>query len=998
VAERALPDLVSRIKVDTSALGRAQAAARAMGTEITRSTKDAASALALVGTHSTAAGTALKETGGHAQTAAGGLRATAASAKEAGEASRTTTGHMTALTGSLNAVHQSSTRVTGALGSIASTALGFGVATAGANLLGGAMGFLQNATVGMNASLETSTLQFKSLGLSGAEAKQHVQDLFEFAKATPFETRPIINASRQLEVFGGRALDTTANLKLFGDTAAATNAPLEQVTFWIGRLYAAAKTGRPFGEALQNLQELGVISPEATAKLEALSSSGAKLDQVWPILTGDLQRFNGAMQAQAGTWQGLTSTISDAINITSSTVLRPFFREAEEGLKHLADLLGSDQVKAGAEKLALNIKAGFDSAIGAIQRFWQTFGPALKAAADFINDHLVPVLTGLPSDIKAVIDEFNRLPEPIRAVISPASELAAHFGDIQDALGKLSKAIQDFSRLGGVGTDPTAVIRVGLKDLGVSASDADTASKPLAGTWTTLAYIWKDLSDNVLPKFNSELKEFTKGLNDNQAAVKGVQKDLDLLGINGKAALLGLGVGFILLSPLITGAITAFGLLGAAITLLEPIVRRLGQIVGEVMFLILNYVTTYLEAARTFIQTWANFIAAVFRFWGDFLVGEIRIVTDLILGRWTQAWTDVKNTALILWADIQRGAGGLAGGLSATFWAIADGAGRAMYSLAGNMAGGLNQALGAVNRFISLVDAALGPFGVHVGQVGYIAAPNVGINVQPHAEGGIFSNPHLGLVGEGGPEAIIPLGGGGGSRAVNLWRQAGQALGICTDCMGRGASGLGAGCLQCLEWVSNVTGLFRGVPAAKDLVPYINSSHPAPGEIFVSTLGAWGHTGFVTGPNRVRDANWVPCTVADHALSDIPYIAGYINLGDKILAGLAGALGGLFDIRGMITPFINQALGGLGGWPGTVARGVMLQAVEGIVRRFDDGGTLSPGLNMVYNGLGHPERLRPEDSGWGGGYNITFNISGVSDPEMVAAAVDARLSKYITQT
>ncbi len=46
----------------------------------------------------------------------------------------------------------------------------------------------------------------------------------------------------------------------------------------------------------------------------------------------------------------------------------------------------------------------------------------------------------------------------------------------------------------------------------------------------------------------------------------------------------------------------------------------------------------------------------------------------------------------------------------------------------------------------------------------------------PHALGGIFTEPHLGLVAEAGPEAIIPLDGS--QNAKNLWQEAGESLGF----------------------------------------------------------------------------------------------------------------------------------------------------------------------------------------------------------------------------
>ena len=48
-----------------------------------------------------------------------------------------------------------------------------------------------------------------------------------------------------------------------------------------------------------------------------------------------------------------------------------------------------------------------------------------------------------------------------------------------------------------------------------------------------------------------------------------------------------------------------------------------------------------------------------------------------------------------------------------------------------------------------------------------------------HAAGGIFDEPHLGMVAEAGPEAIIPLDGSG--NAMELWQEAGKRLGALND-------------------------------------------------------------------------------------------------------------------------------------------------------------------------------------------------------------------------
>ena len=55
---------------------------------------------------------------------------------------------------------------------------------------------------------------------------------------------------------------------------------------------------------------------------------------------------------------------------------------------------------------------------------------------------------------------------------------------------------------------------------------------------------------------------------------------------------------------------------------------------------------------------------------------------------------------------------------------------------------------------------------------------NAPLTPQPHATGGIFSQPHLGLVAEAGREAVIPLEDR--VRGLPLWIEAGRELGMLT--------------------------------------------------------------------------------------------------------------------------------------------------------------------------------------------------------------------------
>jgi TP901 family phage tail tape measure protein len=64
--------------------------------------------------------------------------------------------------------------------------------------------------------------------------------------------------------------------------------------------------------------------------------------------------------------------------------------------------------------------------------------------------------------------------------------------------------------------------------------------------------------------------------------------------------------------------------------------------------------------------------------------------------------------------------------------------------------------------------------------ISFFHSPDIGISdtVVPKAMGGIISHPQLSLVGEAGPEVIIPLSSRIRGRALDLWQQTGKYLGI----------------------------------------------------------------------------------------------------------------------------------------------------------------------------------------------------------------------------
>ena len=92
-----------------------------------------------------------------------------------------------------------------------------------------------------------------------------------------------------------------------------------------------------------------------------------------------------------------------------------------------------------------------------------------------------------------------------------------------------------------------------------------------------------------------------------------------------------------------------------------------------------------------------------------------------------------------------------------------------------------SQIIAAWNAMKAVVSATVtANFVLNISTVG-------GMGAIPHAEGGILNEPHIGLVAEAGPEAVIPLSPSKRARGIEVFKKAGEVLGF-KDSSGNGAA------------------------------------------------------------------------------------------------------------------------------------------------------------------------------------------------------------------
>lgn len=363
--------------------------------------------------------------------------------------------------------------IEGAVGSFA----GFFTATTVMRGLGTAFGLAKGAAVDMNSSLETTTLQFETLFGNADQAREHVKSLFEFAKRTPFETGPVIEASKQLQVFGGVALNTQKTLTLVGDAAAATGAPINELATWTGRLYASLQAGRPFGEAAQRLSELAVLSPQARLEMEKLQAQGASAQQIFARFEAQLGQFAGAMDKQASTLDGLTSTIKDSFKLLAAEGLKPVFDAIKQGASQLVGVLSDARTQAAVKQFGEGLRSTMSTGITLIGHLVQGAG--------------------------AVVSAFQALPGPVQTALGVAAAgfavggpLLAGITSAIGGLGRLAEAARVLASAESLGALATS-----LKNLGAAFSNLSTTALIARGGLIAVAAGLGILTGQGLVKF-----------------------------------------------------------------------------------------------------------------------------------------------------------------------------------------------------------------------------------------------------------------------------------------------------------------------------------------------------------------------------------------------------------------------------------------------------------------------------------------------------------------
>jgi len=636
------------------------------------------------------------------------------------------------------------------------------------------------------AAMEQANISFTTLLGSGKQAQTFLGDLSKFAAATPFELPGLVDASRQLLGAGAAAKDVIPTLTAFGDASGALGLTQDQFNHIMLATTQAMSAGTLHAGDLLQMTEAGLpvwkLMSEALGKpvstLKAMSEKGQLLSKdVLPKLQAQMEKdYGGAMGKQSQTLSGLWSTLMDTFNQGMAKAIIPMEPMLRSLIPKAANVMGTALTSLGT-----GASQFFGGLSGNVKRMNQSdrpklelFGLGIRAMGQAFQDG------GVTS--KGFIGVMERIGVVLRQVA----------GVVQGALKQAMTWIRTNGPkiFSGLLTSVENLASVALP-LVIQAWEA--FRKPLQ---TVMQFIINTALPAItaftgwLERYGSIIRIAAVGIGAVVIAMKAwalaqwlitaatgawttAQLALD-------AAMAANPIGLIVLA--VIGLVAAFVYAYKNSETFRNIVNGAFTAVKNVIMGVFNWVkSNWPYLLGILIGPFGLAVAVIYKHWSsirqgatdvkNWIVGAFNSVVSFITGLGPRMLTAGKGFMKSLWDGIRSGVGNVGGFVADLGSAIRNGVNGLLH----------------LPIHIPVIDT-------HIPGVGKVGGETL---IPALAKGGIVTSPTLAMVGEAGPEAVIPLnrakaGFGGGditiqvSGALDPTAVGRQIAGILEQYVGRG--------------------------------------------------------------------------------------------------------------------------------------------------------------------------------------------------------------------
>ncbi len=369
--------------------------------------------------------------------------------------------------------------------------------------------------IALGGSMEQTKIAFTTMLGSAEAADEMVRGLWDFAARTPFEFAGLTEATRRLLAYGFAAEDIIPTMTAIGDAVSALGggaAEIDRVTLAIGQMQAKGKVS---GEEMRQLAELGIPAWEMLA-----DAIGVSIPEAMKMAE------KGAIDAQTGIsaiLSGMEARFKGSMDVQSQTLLG-LWSTAKDNVSGVLRSLGEELVETFDLKTklagAIEWLGGFQEALGEgglKGAFEATFGEGTRIAIMSIAGAITAAL--VPSLIAAAKAAWA-----LMAPLWPFLLIGAAIGGLGYLLSRAPKGdpAAQAARLEQAQKRVTDVARQGAEQ----AEVLNLASGDLARTQEALGVQFKDTAPAV-ETMNSLIVEVKNSIEGLKPSFEGLIPPLD---------------------------------------------------------------------------------------------------------------------------------------------------------------------------------------------------------------------------------------------------------------------------------------------------------------------------------------------------------------------------------------------------------------------------------------------------------------------------------------
>lgn len=382
------------------------------------------------------------------------------------------------------------------------------VAVGGLGVAGAVMG------VKVAASMENARIGFTTMLGSAEKADRFLKKLADFAARTPFEFPELQQASSSLIAAGFHANKIIPIMTTLGDVTSGVGTGSEGIQRATVALQQMSAAGRITGEDLNQLRDAGIpvfdlltaATGKSTAEIAKMAQAGTlgrkEMQELFRALeTGNgLERFNGLMEKQAQSLNGLWSTFKDTLGMGLANAITPLIPLLKDGLGRASEFLAAALAKVPV-------------AIGAIGDAYDAVAPRIQKLIAYVRDDLIPAWTKFAQQVGPALSAS------LRSIAASVDDLASTFTNGRSKSEGMGNSLVALAKIGPVVAAELRLIAVNVKVL-VEAFEISTIAV------RTFARVAANLIDDFLGTFLGMVT----------AVLRGTANVADALGMDSLAA------------------------------------------------------------------------------------------------------------------------------------------------------------------------------------------------------------------------------------------------------------------------------------------------------------------------------------------------------------------------------------------------------------------------------------------------------------------------------